>query len=380
MAPVQRVALHLLSAVPLAVPAANAPPPPTIFLDPRHSPPEMFHPPLSNARLSHNDHTIPVSAVDMKTTHLDAKNGTSGSPWTQCLDEILEMDPDGIETGLSEVLRRLLASQSDAAPAEAAQQIDDLYSNDYLPSDPLMRFQDDKGMGGFLSCLYEMVFDLARAIPYENDLQGRLVQFLVELAKLPTKEVKIWGEDCLAYARALVYSVIQDDNWNGSYQHTASAASDPETPATLQRYSEWVNFSTFVARVIRAGHDDRYTNWDKYPSFDIAKGLESDSDQGPRRDCLILVATQYLQIVGEKLHRKYVEECAVDSERGQKALGLWRLWSDRLQEIANGQTSSNPEVAKAAREAWQFMMSLEPSTQAESQEVNASISAAPVEF
>ncbi|KAK7937804.1 uncharacterized protein PG986_014672 [Apiospora aurea] len=101
---------------------------------------------------------------------------------------------------------------------EAAQQVDDLYSNEYLPSDPLMKFQDDKGMGGFLSCLYEMVFDLARAIPHEDDLQDRLVQFLVELAKLPTEEVKIWGEDCLVYARNPAYSVVQDDNWNSSYR------------------------------------------------------------------------------------------------------------------------------------------------------------------
>ncbi|KAK8091686.1 hypothetical protein PG997_002047 [Apiospora hydei] len=173
------------------------------------------------------------------------------------------------------------------------------------------------------------------------------VQFLLELAKLPTKEVKIWG--MTIGTAATTYT-------------TASTAFDPETPATLQRYSEWVNVSAFVARVIRSGHDDRYTNWDKYPSFDIAKGLECDSDQGPRRDCLILVATQYLLIVGEKLHRKYFDECAADSEKGQKARATWRLWSDRLREIANGQTSSSPEVAEAAREAWQFMISLEPST------------------
>lgn len=148
----------------------------------------------------------------------------------------------------------------------------------------------------------------------------------------------------------------------------ASTASDPETPATLKRYTEWVNFSAFVARVIKTGHDDRFTNWDKYPSFDIAKGLEEDSDKGPRRDCLILAATQYLLTVGEKLHRKYIAECAEGSEEKQKGLKLWRLWVDKLQGIAKGQTSTNPEVIRAAQDSLQLMVSLEPSVQSESQE------------
>ena len=56
-----------------------------------------------------------------------------------------------------------------------------------------MRLQDDKGMGGYLNSLYEMVFDLARAIPYNHDLQKQLLQFLHELTQLPTRNVKIWN-------------------------------------------------------------------------------------------------------------------------------------------------------------------------------------------
>lgn len=122
----------------------------------------------------------------------------AATPWIQCLDEILQENPDSSEARISKILRQMLSSslQDDFTPAEAARQIDDYYQNNYLPSDPLMKFQDDKGMGGFLSGLYEMVFDLARAIPHDDELQNCLVQFLIELTKLPTKEVKIWGVHC----------------------------------------------------------------------------------------------------------------------------------------------------------------------------------------
>ncbi|KAK8006968.1 2-5-dichloro-2-5-cyclohexadiene-1-4-diol dehydrogenase [Apiospora arundinis] len=297
------------------------------------------------------------------TTESTVINNAAATPWDLCLDELVQ---DGVEASMTEIFRRLLASQSDSAAAEAAQQLDNHYREDYS-SNPLLKLEEDRGLAGYLSCLYEMVFDLARAIPHDNDLQNRLVQFLVELARLPPKEVTIWKEKCLLYAENPVYTVILDDNWNGSYP---SSASNPETPETLKRYDEWVNFSTFVARIIRAGLNDKFDNWDKYPSFDTSNGLESSSDRGPRRDCLILVATQYLQILGEKMYRRYIVGRAVGSKERQWGLDQWRLWSDKLQEIGNGQTSSNPEVVKAARDTLVHIVSLESSIQAESRDAN----------
>ena len=55
-----------------------------------------------------------------------------------------------------------------------------------------MRFYDDKGMESFLWALYQVIFDLARLIPYNDLKQTALVQLILELRKLPPKQFKIW--------------------------------------------------------------------------------------------------------------------------------------------------------------------------------------------
>jgi hypothetical protein len=56
-----------------------------------------------------------------------------------------------------------------------------------------MRFEDDKGMGGFLDRLYDLIYDLARLIPFNNSLQDVLIQLIMELRNLPPKPFKIWN-------------------------------------------------------------------------------------------------------------------------------------------------------------------------------------------
>lgn len=92
--------------------------------------------------------------------------------------------------------------------ADTARRIDNFQQQEYLPSDPLMRFQDDQGMGGFLSAFYEVIFTLARLIPYNTGSfkQKKLVQLMLKLRKLPAREFKIWGV-CYVISSCLLYAV-----------------------------------------------------------------------------------------------------------------------------------------------------------------------------
>ena len=45
--------------------------------------------------------------------------------------------------------------------------------------------------GGFLSYFYEIVYTLARLIPYNNPTQKQLVLLLLELRKLPPRQFAI---------------------------------------------------------------------------------------------------------------------------------------------------------------------------------------------
>ncbi|EFQ35691.1 hypothetical protein CGRA01v4_06066 [Colletotrichum graminicola] len=239
---------------------------------------------------------------------------------------------------------------------EAAQQVDEYYHNSYLPSDPFSKFQADKGTAGFLNTLYELVFDLARVVPYDHDLQQLLVHFLVELVKLPTREVTIWNEKCLVYAKEPVFGSVMEDNWSGSYP---SDMSSPDDPDVAESYKEWINLSAFLARCIQSGRNDCFENWSKYPRVDIPKGLEENHDEGPRGDCLQLVAVEYLLLAGEKLHDNMIGRHPDGSEKRQLGLRKWKIWAGKLQEIEEG-LKADFDLVQAAKRARQLMVSLEP--------------------
>lgn len=120
-------------------------------------------------------------------------------PWIAYLDKEASYWGEGMcESVLAIMLKDLLLSDSDSTAADTARLIDNYYEQEFLPSDPLMKFLDDKGIGGFLTTFYELVFNLARLIPYNNSNQEKLVQLILELRKLPPRQLKIW-EVCKAF-------------------------------------------------------------------------------------------------------------------------------------------------------------------------------------
>lgn len=120
-------------------------------------------------------------------------------PWiTQFDDEINDLDEGAWEIDIARVLKQFLLSDGHSS-TDTARRIDDSYEQQFLPSDPLMKFKDDQGMEGFLSCFYEVVFTLARLIPYHSSMQEKLIELILELRKLPPRPSKIW-KVCLRLA------------------------------------------------------------------------------------------------------------------------------------------------------------------------------------
>ncbi|WYZ36950.1 hypothetical protein EsH8_II_000456 [Colletotrichum jinshuiense] len=294
------------------------------------------------------------------TTDHTAESIAPVAPWIQHLDEELsQSQPDVLGNGLCLILRRLVLSTNDSAATDAAQQVDEYYCDHYLPSDPLLKLEDDKGMEAFLNTLYGLVFELACLVPYNHDLQQLLVNFVIELVKLPAKKVKIWNEECLVYTKEPIFGSVMEENWNARYPSDSIASDDP---AAAESYKEWLNLSAFLARCIQSGRNDSFENWSKYPGVDIPKGLEENHDQGPRRKYLLLAALQYLLLAGEKLHSEFISRHPDGSEKRRWGLGKWQLWAGKLQEIAGGQ-ETDADVRQDAEKARRLMLLLEPQTQ-----------------
>lgn len=132
-------------------------------------------------------------------------NTTEKKPWlTQFDDEISEKGEGSCEFFFAEILKDFLIlpeGDSTTLAANTAREIVDFQEKYFLPSDPLMRFQDDQGWGVFLWAFYETVFTLARLIPYhDNCKHDKLVRLMLELRKLPPRTISIWQVCCKCLA------------------------------------------------------------------------------------------------------------------------------------------------------------------------------------
>lgn len=116
-------------------------------------------------------------------------------PWITQLDKEIDILGNGtLEYDLAIILKQLFLSDGDSTAADIARKIDNYYDQQFRPSDPLMRFQDDQGMQSFLFAFWQAVYiAFARVIPYNNNNQEKLVQLVLELQKLPPRQFKLSG-------------------------------------------------------------------------------------------------------------------------------------------------------------------------------------------
>lgn len=115
-------------------------------------------------------------------------------PWiTQLNQEIDFLGENTWEYDLAMILKGLFLSDGDSDAADIARKIVNCYDQKFVPSDPLIRFRDDKGIQPFLFAFWQAVFiAFARIIPYNDSNQEKLLRFILELRKLPPRQFKIW--------------------------------------------------------------------------------------------------------------------------------------------------------------------------------------------
>jgi hypothetical protein len=120
-----------------------------------------------------------------------------------------------------------------------------------------------------------------------------------------------------------------------------------------QECSEWLNLSSFIARCTGARVDDHLPGITKYPSIDIAEGLEKEIPPGLTRDTRVMIAAQHILLAG-----RVVDEELVRKPKISWGLDKWQLWAKKLKELTEGELA--PEVKIAVVEARKKLVELHP--------------------
>lgn len=79
----------------------------------------------------------------------------------------------------------------------------------------------------------------------------------------------------------------------------------------------------------------------------MSEGLDEDLPHGPKRDCNVMVAAQYILLAGGTLAKNCYEKDG------------WRRRAEKLKEISKDE-GSNIRLASATEEAHKYMVSLHP--------------------
>lgn len=124
--------------------------------------------------------------------------------WESKLKKDIADYEDVFEHGLALTIEQFLCSEITAV--DAVKKIDEVYE-ELSQADPLMKYEDDKGMAGFLWGFYDVVINFASLVPHDNECQDRLIQLLQELMRQPTKKAKIWK---VRFVQSLYYFTITE--------------------------------------------------------------------------------------------------------------------------------------------------------------------------
>ena len=117
---------------------------------------------------------------------MDSASNPAGHEWVDKFpDEYPLDDCDPVDKTLVEALQKYLLSNGTITAAEVARQVDKCFY-DWLS-------EVSKHPESFIQDFYDINFCLAKVISYGDVRQDRLVEVMLELRKLPTRQLKIWG-------------------------------------------------------------------------------------------------------------------------------------------------------------------------------------------
>jgi hypothetical protein len=115
---------------------------------------------------------------------------------------------------------------------------------------------------------------------------------------------------------------------------------------------QWVNFTSFRARWLEAGLNDRSSKRCHHSIHDISVALEENMPFGPRRECLLLVAAHYILLAGRILANDCLKK--IPNNFGPDK---WTRWAEKFGQISR-QEPENTRLASATKAASEYMLSL----------------------
>jgi Protein of unknown function (DUF3632) len=121
-----------------------------------------------------------------------------------------------------------------------------------------------------------------------------------------------------------------------------------------------VNFSSFVARCIESGINDKCPGRCEFSRFDIVEALEKPLPPGVIRDSWVMVAAQYILLAGRVIDEEFFKIPAKGNISEWWGRGRWRLWARRFKTIANDMEDKGSELNSAINKVYKKMISFHP--------------------
>ncbi|KAK3897545.1 hypothetical protein C8A05DRAFT_19710 [Staphylotrichum tortipilum] len=239
--------------------------------------------------------------------------------WLTELDDTLatQAPEDEFSRILAGLIKEYLLCDDDGVAATFATRFDDLYAAVYEP-----RFNgysgEKKGWTGFLHAFYAELFRVSGKIQYDDPQQGKVIQLLRALRKLPPRAVKlfvqselgwldaeVWRRDPLLPS-ALLINMPREDPTLETYNF--------DDPLDVQDFDEdttlWINSNAFWARCTGAGFDEESKFRFTHAGSSIATGLEEGypKDLETKLDCHVMAAAQFLLHAGDVINDECVRK------------------------------------------------------------------------
>ncbi|KAI9044173.1 DUF3632 domain-containing protein [Aspergillus affinis] len=252
----------------------------------------------------------------------------------------LTEDSTGTQDRLFQHLNEYLQSDGSGSAATTAQRIDEEKSS-LVPTDP----------GAFCQDTWLVVQQLIDQIPQDHPYQDRLVEVIEALTRLPSTEIKIWGETSRLWADLPLLGPQMRDHWNPPEYNVKKADSWPE------KARKWVRLNAFAARLLNL----EPVTWGNFGLWTMRDILENEIS-GPEFENGIEAVAVWIKYAGKLIYEtsKAVE---LPEERMFKpgplysgpskyCLERWVFWKDRLGVIGvqGGETATRAQETKRIME------------------------------
>ncbi|KAK6504822.1 hypothetical protein TWF481_006759 [Arthrobotrys musiformis] len=266
----------------------------------------------------------------------------------------VDIQPSEYSKPLSNLLSEYIrSSQPSPSATTVAAQIDELSKSSENQGE-----DGGDSLNEFFWSLWDVFIRTAAAIPYQHPGQQKLVNVLEELARLPRRTVKVeyseqtlWGSfPSLGIAAREELNMMPPDSLNSGF--------------TKKEFSEWINFESFIARVLGA----RLMNWTYFPIWSLRSSLEEPVSLPEILNCYITASAQWLIHSGEILFSKISDTRTMDHNMARSlrpgslfkgspgySIERWRFWEQQFRELSE---SLDPEAKLEVQKALQKMAEL----------------------